>query len=675
MKKLFLHIFFLVALLFSFTLKAQVNAPSLRCVSVNNADVLLTWVIPSDPSNLFSSYVVYHCNTEFGIYTNVSTINTYTQNTFTHVGAGGNVQSQYYFIITQSNGSTLSSLPSDTLQSVFLNLVAPPSGINTISWNKTRNPLLPSASVNYNVKQEFPVGTWTSIYSGTAASFKDTITRCSVFYNYKIETSDAQGCISESNIKGGLYNDGQAPLLPLLDSVSVTNFGLATLGWQSAAASGATRYVVYKLVAGIWTAIDTVNGGNSKSYLYGNSLANSESETFCIAAIDSCKNITILGQSQSSIYLTTSYDLCSRSAKLNWTAYANLPQGVLNYDIYYSINGGSYNIAGTTNSTTFTHSNLNPNDTYCYIVRVKNTPGNITSSSNEKCLVAKAPSGPTYIYINSVSVNTSKQIEITYTIDNSQLYKGVTIFKSTDGGTVFNQIAYQGYSAAASQIYTDNNVRVSEKNYYYKIQLTDSCGNPSFFSNTSKSILLKVSHDAESIFNNHLTWDDYASWSGTINSYNIYRGIGNIFDPAPIANLPFGTTNYTDNIEEFANQQGLFSYYVEAIEDGTTNVYGFNDKALSNRADAYIEVEVFVPNAFVPKGLNSVWLPVAQFIEKTDYHVTVFNRWGTKVFETSTDTDGWDGANTTDDVFVYFIEYKNARGEFIQLKGHLTLVR
>jgi gliding motility-associated-like protein len=92
-------------------------------------------------------------------------------------------------------------------------------------------------------------------------------------------------------------------------------------------------------------------------------------------------------------------------------------------------------------------------------------------------------------------------------------------------------------------------------------------------------------------------------------------------------------------------------------------------------AEAYVEAHVFVPNAFSPKGLNDTWLPIAQYVQKTDYKVIVFDRWGTKVFETTSDTEGWKGTDTTDEVYVYVIEYKNSRGEFIQLKGHLNLVR
>ena len=70
-----------------------------------------------------------------------------------------------------------------------------------------------------------------------------------------------------------------------------------------------------------------------------------------------------------------------------------------------------------------------------------------------------------------------------------------------------------------------------------------------------------------------------------------------------------------------------------------------------------------------------MWLPIAQYVEKTDYKVMVFNRWGDKIFETHSDTEGWTGDAATDEVYVYLIEYKNARGEYIQLKGHVNVIR
>ncbi len=667
------NIFLLLLILLGSQLsRAQLNPPSLRCASVNGVgDVTLNWIIPPDPSALFSSYQIFSSALQAGPFSTVGIVNTYTQNTFTDLGANGNTASQYYYIKTVSSTSTNTSVPSDTLRSIFLNANNINGKVN-LTWNKTRTPLLPSASTTFILSRESPPTVWTTLYNGPLLKYIDTISICKIFYNYNIETSDGMGCTSQSNINGGLYDDQTSPDIPLLDSVSVNANGTVTLGWQPSTAKDATRYVIYKNT-GTNTGVDTVNGRLTTSYTYTNSTANTGPETFLIAAMDSCKNITPLGIRQTTIFLSLSYDFCARTAKLSWTNYGNLPQGISSYKVYCSVNGGSPNVLGTTAANAYSHPNLNPGDMYCYFVKVLNTGEGITANSNIKCLIATAPQAPAYVYIRSVSVNAARQVEITYIIDNSKPYKGATIFKSKDGIT-FNQLSYQASTSTTLQTYVDKDVATTEKNYYYKVQISDSCGNPGSFSNISKTILLHVTNDNSNIFYNTLTWDDYSTWLGGVASYNIYRAVNGVFDATAFTNIPYGTRIFVDNVEEFVSENGKFSYYVEAVE-GAGNSYGFKDVAKSNPADAYVEVNVFVPNSFSPKGINKIWLPVAQFVEKTDYKVTVFNRWGTKVFETANDTDGWDGGNATDDVYVYLVDYKNARGEFIQLKGYITLIR
>ena len=656
--------------------RAQVNAPSLRCLSVNTlGNITLNWVIPPDPLGLFTRYEIYTAPISSGPFTLVTSINTYTQNTYLHVTGAGNVQSQYYYIKTIYSGVS-SSLPSDTLRSIFVNLVNP-GGQAILNWNATRTPLLATASNSYIVERQDPSLAWTTLYNGTSQIYKDdSISICDIFYNYKVTTSDAMGCTSQSNIDGDLFHDLTPPEIPILDSVSVNALGLATLGWEPSKAADCIGYHVFKFT-GVWSFVADVVGRFNTSYTNPTSTASTGSEKYCILAYDSCNNLGLQSivntTEQNTLFLTAKYDLCSRSALLTWNTYDHMLNGFLEYDIYCSINGGVASVINTLTSTNYTHSSLNPSDNYCYFIRVRNSDKSISAISNQACVFAKAPSGPSYVYLKSVNVNLNKQIEVSYTIDNTKVYKGATIFKSVDGIT-FNQIGYQAYSTSTLQVFIDTDVNTSEKPYYYKIQISDSCGNPSLISNTSKSILLHVSNDNSNIFYNTLTWDDYSTWLGSVNSYNIYRAINGTFEPTPIANVSSGTKTYTDDVQDFSSDQGKFSYYVEAVE-GAGNIYGFIDKANSNVADAYVEAEIFVPNAFAPKGINKIWLPIAQYVEKTDYRVTVFDRWGTRVFETNSDTQGWDGKNATDDVFIYLIEYKNARGEYIQIKGHLNLVR
>ena len=679
LRKTTLYLFFLLNFFLVQIGISQTTPLILRCASVGSSgNVTLTW----DPSAVtiatFTGYEIYHSATAAGPFTLIATItgaSSFTQTTYVHAISAGTIQSQYYYIASTFLAPS-PSIPSDTLRSVFLNVVNP-GGQAMLSWNATHTPLLPTASASYTLERENPATIWTTIYSGTNLNFNDdSISVCNIFYNYKITTSDALGCSSQSNINGDLFHDVTSPDIPLLDSVSVNILGQATHGWEPANAPDTKGYEVYQFT-GVWTKIATVLGRFNNSYTNTASLANTVSEKYCILAFDSCGNLGLQGivnnTDQNTLFLQTSYDLCSRTASLNWNACTNIPNGLFQYDVYCSINGSIPSVIATVFGLSYNHTGLNPNDTYCYFIRARNIGTTISASSNIECEIAIVPAGPSFVYIKSVNVNLNKQVDVTYMIDNSRAYLGATIFKSSDGVN-FNQIAYQAYTTTTLQVYTDSNVNTSSKTYYYKIQITDSCGNMGQMSNVSNSILLNVSNDNSNVFYNVLNWEHYATWSGSVSSYNVYRAINGIFNPIPIINLPFPRKTYTDDVQIFSSDQGKFSYYVEAVE-GAGNIYGFVDLANSNIADAYVEGEIYVPNAFAPRGKNYLWMPVAQFVEKTDYKVCVFDRWGTKVFETSNDTQAWDGKGTTDDMFIYFIEYKNARGEFKQLKGHLSLIR
>ena len=133
-------------------------------------------------------------------------------------------------------------------------------------------------------------------------------------------------------------------------------------------------------------------------------------------------------------------------------------------------------------------------------------------------------------------------------------------------------------------------------------------------------------------------------------------------------------TSFTDNIENAAAQGAKIEYVVQAVE-GIGNPYGILENSNSNPVSVYMEGTVFVPNAFAPTGVNRTWMPITSFIEKTDYHVRVFDRWGKKVFEAADDVSSWNGEDCIAGVYVYLIDYKNARGEYLELKGTVTLMR
>ena len=59
------------------------------------------------------------------------------------------------------------------------------------------------------------------------------------------------------------------------------------------------------------------------------------------------------------------------------------------------------------------------------------------------------------------------------------------------------------------------------------------------------------------------------------------------------------------------------------------------------------EYSFVVPNSFTPNGhgVNDIWLPQGQWVEGDQYELSVFDRWGKRVWTTDFIGKGWDGRN------------------------------
>lgn len=91
---------------------------------------------------------------------------------------------------------------------------------------------------------------------------------------------------------------------------------------------------------------------------------------------------------------------------------------------------------------------------------------------------------------------------------------------------------------------------------------------------------------------------------------------------------------------------------------------------------------LYVPNAFTPNadGWNDTFFPKGFGIVK--YELTIFDRWGEKVYATKEFTDSWDGTFQgrgtkvcKEDVYTWLINVTDVFGKSHELKGHVTLIR
>ena len=89
---------------------------------------------------------------------------------------------------------------------------------------------------------------------------------------------------------------------------------------------------------------------------------------------------------------------------------------------------------------------------------------------------------------------------------------------------------------------------------------------------------------------------------------------------------------------------------------------------------------VFIPNVFTPNGdgINDVLLVYPGDIN--EFHIEIFNRWGERVFESSTPFKSWDGKNTkgimqSDGVYYYIITGNYPNQEPYHKEGFIQLLK
>ncbi len=92
-----------------------------------------------------------------------------------------------------------------------------------------------------------------------------------------------------------------------------------------------------------------------------------------------------------------------------------------------------------------------------------------------------------------------------------------------------------------------------------------------------------------------------------------------------------------------------------------------------------IEPFIFLPNAFTPNndGENDVLRLMGNIID--EMYLTIYNRWGQKVFETNDQNIGWDGSFKGEalppDVYGYYLQVKCLNGEPFFKKGNIALLK
>ena len=374
--------------------QGQTTSPSLRCIAVDSVgDVTLTWISPTDTCTYFTNYYIYNSSNSTGPFALLDSVSGFNVNTYLHLGANANINPVYYYVFSNSGcASTLS----DTLESMFLTISPNSLGEVILNWNQVHNPILTSTgSFSYILREDVLSGSMLLIDSvQNISTFIDSFTICNDTVSYQILINDNSGCVSTSSY-GLLEPDGLQPSMVTIDSVSIDPLtGDAQIGWTPSLSSDVSGYIIYvENNFGGWDSIGFTIGNNNTFYLDAVSMADTVSVVYNIAAFDLCGNKSIFGPSHNSIFLDGTLDTCLGEALLTWNDYSNWPSGISDYELYVSVNSGTYTLLATTINATYTHSGLSKTESYCYYVRAVNGLGTKTASSNSMCSFSDTISG------------------------------------------------------------------------------------------------------------------------------------------------------------------------------------------------------------------------------------------------------------------------------------------
>lgn len=158
--------------------------------------------------------------------------------------------------------------------------------------------------------------------------------------------------------------------------------------------------------------------------------------------------------------------------------------------------------------------------------------------------------------------------------------------------------------------------------------------------------------------------------------WRVYRADGTVYSEVLVPSNDDPRFNF--GLLDLKNDTGSFLVCVWAMTEGLQNCYDSACKMVSNN----FTTEVEIPNVFTPDGDGQNDTYRVKISGEELFELTIWNRWGGKVFETTDAKIGWNGKvnNTGEDSpegTYYFILKYRMRGQVTEsvVRGTITMIR
>jgi gliding motility-associated-like protein len=651
------------------------------CTKVNSAgDITLMWQSSGLPSNY--QYEIYGSTSQTGTYALLGTIPNLLTTTFTHLSANGDTWQWFYVIkVVPQPPSSGQEYVSDTIGSILFILDNLGTGIAMLYWTHSQEPPLASCAKEFVIHRQRN-GFWNKWATTEELEYTDTIHVCGETLGYEIRLYDSAGCENVSIIRTGFFTDFIEPSIPQLDSVSINPLtGKIELGWEYGRESDIVGYIIYILDNGIWQVVDTVLGAKSTYYIDTSHDANNSIQKYRIAAIDTCRNASPMGETHNTMNLNTSIDKCDSMVFLSWNAYLEMPDNLTGYRIWVSVDGINYVLVDSVLSDrlSYMHRGVNPMNNYTYFVQAYNANNGYSASSSVKEVVFNRQESSGNVVLRYVSVVDDNAIEIVVFISDTINYQNIILLKGDENRTTFSEIETKTrINGVENYFFRDNQVDVHQITYFYTIALTDECNHIFVYSDTGNNIVLQAKPSIND--ETAIRWKPYSGFKNRLDSYDILQKTQTSLFHF-VDNVPSSQLDYTEDVWEKANEGGKFYYQITANEDNT-NIHGFQDKSYSNIVEIVKDPITYIPNTFYPNSqiaVNRIFKPANSYVDAEEYVFSIYDRWGSLIFLTNDINTGWDGSThgkpAASGVYTYIITYRLDNKTLTKKQGHVTLMR
>jgi gliding motility-associated-like protein len=270
-----------------------------------------------------------------------------------------------------------------------------------------------------------------------------------------------------------------------------------------------------------------------------------------------------------------------------------------------------------------------------------------------------------------ITVLPDQTIQLSWQAGKADLMKMV-VQRSQDAQMFVNlQTIMPPFPSPIVMTYVDTTADPSQRNWFYRILATDSCGD-TLLTHAAQSIYLKGK--ARPNFTNTLEWNNPDIENGSVITYAVFLQQGGWSFRAAEP-----TESWVDDITDLLATDGAFCYYVEAqgvlaLPSGSaTFVSASNIRCLKQFAIIY------APTAFVPDGTNTFFKPVITFGVEGTYRMSIYNRYGQLLMSTTDPQVGWDGTHNGMavplGVYAYVIEVQGPNNNIETRTGTVMLIR